>query len=79
MEAFIWDIFRVEGKLINFISLYPKGLYLILLRRTKEVEGEKKNTQINLRNLIIKRYFGSEGSTYHYNYMSKLSIYGLES
>lgn len=75
MEAFIWDIFGVEGKLINFISLYPKGLYLILLKSTKEVEGKK----INLRNLIIKRYFGSEESTYHYNYMSKLSIYGLES
>ena len=78
MKAFIWDIFRVEGKLINFISLYPKGLYLILLKRTKEVEGEK-NTKINLGNLIIKRYFGSEESTYYYNYMSKLSIYGLES
>ena len=41
--------------------------------------GGGKNTKINLGNLIIKRYFGSEESTYYYNYMSKLSIYGLES
>lgn len=77
MEAFIWDILGVEGKLINFISLYPKGLYLILLKRTKEVK--KSNTKINLGILIIKRYFGSKESIYYYNNMSKLSIYDLKS
>lgn len=67
----------MEGKLINFISLYPKGLYLILLKRTKEVK--KNNTKINLGILIIKRYFGSKESIYYYNNMSKLSIYDLKS
>lgn len=67
----------MEGKLINFISLYPKGLYLILLKRTKEVK--KSNTKINLGILIIKRYFGSKESIYYYNNMSKLSIYDLKS
>lgn len=67
----------MEGKLINFVSLYPKGLYLILLKRTKEVK--KNNTKINLGILIIKRYFGSKESVYYYNNMSKVSIYDLKS
>lgn len=44
-SIYLGGFLGVEGKLINFIRLYPKGLCLILLKRTKEVE---ENTKINL-------------------------------
>lgn len=69
--------FWVEENLINFISLYPKGLCIILLKRTEEVK--ENNTKINLGILIINRYFGSKENIYYSNNISKLSIYGLKS